>query len=71
MSSNMPSFSGQNKQAVITAIREYKEHTFIKHEREELLSMLIQTDSAKLRDFAKQEIDKLRVSSPGNHFFDI
>ena len=67
----MPSFSGQNKQAVITAIREYKEHTFIKHEREELLSMLIQTDSAKLRDFAKQEIDKLRVSSPGNHFFDI
>jgi hypothetical protein len=64
-------YSVQQIQAAVAALKAFKERPFVSHEWEEIVSRLIRDNDPRLRERMYREMDDILVKDPGFKVFNM
>jgi hypothetical protein len=64
-------YSVQQIQAAVAALKAFKERPFVSHEWEEIVSRLIRDNDPRLRERMYREVDDILAKDPGFKVFNM
>ena len=65
----LPTYSAQQINASVAALRNYKEKPYVSYEWEELVSRLSRDNDPKMRERMYREMDEILEKDPGFNIF--